>query len=333
MLIILSPHKVKKMTAGIDCSNETFDLCIIDGNKKIFTSQFSNNKKGFKKMSPNLEEVSLVVIEATGPYYLALALYLYKSNVPVSVVNPLRIKRYSQMKMARAKTDTKDAFLIAQYGQSECPEIWEAPETIDIQIQQLDTYLKGLEKRKRMASNQLHALDKTGELCKGLKKDLQDEISYIEKKINKMTKQIDLLINQAYEKEVETLKSVPGLGPKSIYLILVCTNGFKKFENHKQVISYFGLAPRIFQSGTSVKGRSKICKMGMAKVRSTLYMAANSASKCNIACKLLYERMRRKGKGHKQSLIAVANKLIKQAFAIVKSGIKYDKTFAEKAIS
>lgn len=321
------------MTSGIDCSNETFDLCIIDGNKTTFTGQFSNNEQGFKKVTPYLDKVSLVVIEATGPYYLALALYLYKSNVPVSVVNPLRIKRYSQMKMSRAKTDKKDALLIAQYGRAECPETWEPPESIDIQIQQLDTYLKGLEKRKRMAANQLHALDKTGELCKNLRTDLEDEISYIEERISKISTQIDLLINQAYAKEVETLKSIPGLGPKSIYLILICTNGFKKFENHKQVISYFGLAPRIFESGTSVKGRSKICKMGMAKVRSTLYMAATSASRCNLACRVLYERLRAKGKGHKQSIIAVANKLIKQAFSIVKSGIKYDRTFAEKAIS
>lgn len=106
-------------------------------------------------------------------------------------------------------------------------------------------------------------------------------------------------------------------------MLIIATDGFGMFENYKQVISYFGLAPRIYESGTSVKGKGHICKMGMGQMRKVLYMAATSAIRCNKACKELYDRLRTKGKPYRVALIAAVNKLIKQAFAIAKSGKPY----------
>src|SRR5690606_4528270 len=87
--------------------------------------------------------------------------------------------------------------------------------------------------------------------------------------------------------------------------------------------SYIGLSPRIYESGTSVKGRSRICKMGMSRIRAMLYVCAWSAKKINKACKELFERLVEKGKAKKLALIAVANKLLKQAFAIANKNIFY----------
>jgi transposase len=114
----------------------------------------------------------------------------------------------------------------------------------------------------------------------------------------------------------DQLQSIPGLGRKTALFLIVITGGFRKFENHKQLASYIGISPRIFESGTSVKGRAKICKMGMSKIRAMLYVCAWSAKKCNKACKELYDRLVENGKSKKLAFIAVVNKLIKQAFAI-----------------
>lgn len=312
------------MIAGIDTSKSFFDVTILKEKEILIQGKYPNEKEGFKKFLKIVEDVDLVVIEATGPYYLPLAIFLYRNNIPVSVVNPLVIKRFSQMKMSRAKTDKKDSLLIAQYGQQEHPDQWKAPEEDILKIQQLDTYLEGLEKRKRMVLNQLHAFESTGCPDSYLIKEIKEEVKIYEKRIKRIKKQIDTLIEKEYGNVFESLRSIPGVGFKSAYLMIVCTNAFKHFENYKQVISYFGLAPRVYESGTTVRGKRKICKMGMSKVRRVLYMAANSAIKYNGACKALYERLRSKGKSHRLALIAAVNKLIKQAFVIVKNQTMYN---------
>jgi len=119
------------------------------------------------------------------------------------------------------------------------------------------------------------------------------------------------------------LKSIPGMGSKTSLLLIVISGGFSKFNNHKQLASYVGISPRIFESGTSVKGKSKICKMGMSKIRALLYMCAWSAKRCNETCKALYDRLVEKGKSKKLALIAVVNKLLKQAFAIATKKILF----------
>lgn len=316
------------MITGIDCSKDFLDVALIEGNKVSFTGKFSNEKSGFKKLFKQIKDSKLVVMEATGPYYLPIAFFLKEKNIPVSVVNPLIIRRFCQMRLSRTKTDKKDAILIAQYGETEKPKPWEAPSNLILQIQQMETYLEGLKKRKLMVSNQLHSFKHSGKLCKALGVELEEEIQGYKKKILEKEKEIKTLLEKEYKKMLENLKSIPGIGDRSAILLTITTDGFRHFESYKQVISYFGLAPRIYESGKSVRGKAKICKMGMSQVRKTLYMAAKSAIRSNKACKELYERLREKGKAYRVALIAVVNKLIKQVFAIAKSGILYQLDFA-----
>ena len=70
--------------------------------------------------------------------------------------------------------------------------------------------------------------------------------------------------------------------------------------------------------------------MGNKKLRNLLFLCAFSACKHNKGCKELYERIIAKGKSKKLALIAVANKLLKQAFAIAKSGLIYDENYKSK---
>ncbi len=59
---------------------------------------------------------------------------------------------------------------------------------------------------------------------------------------------------------------------------------------------------------------------GLDCIRALLYMCALQARKCNPTCKALFDRLCAKGKPYRVALIAVANKLLKQVFAIAKSG-------------
>lgn len=115
--------------------------------------------------------------------------------------------------------------------------------------------------------------------------------------------------------------------------LIVITDGFSKFETGAQLCSYTGITPTIRESGSSVRGRSRISKVGNRKLRNLLFLCAFSACKQNKACKEVYERITNKGKSKKLALIAVSNKLLKQAFAIVKSGRPYDETFVSVLVT
>jgi transposase len=107
-------------------------------------------------------------------------------------------------------------------------------------------------------------------------------------------------------------------------MLVVLTDGFGRFTSANELCIYAGLTPIIQQSGSSVKGRPRISKIGNQKLRNLLFMCSFNACKYNKSCRALYERIVAKGKRKKLALIAVCNKLLKQAFAIAKSGLKYD---------
>ena len=126
------------------------------------------------------------------------------------------------------------------------------------------------------------------------------------------------------------MKSIPGLGDKTAALLIVLTEGFTKFENAGQLCNYAGITPTIRRSGSSVRGRSRISKAGNRKLRNLLFLCSFSACKYNKACRAIYERIVAKGKSKKLALIAVCNKLLKQAFAIAKSGMPYDENYVSR---
>ena len=121
-----------------------------------------------------------------------------------------------------------------------------------------------------------------------------------------------------------------GMGKKTAMLLIVLTDGFTGFENARQLCCYAGITPTIRQSGISVRGRSRISKVGNRKLRNLLFMCSFTACKTNKACKELYDRIVEKGKSKKLALIAVCNKLLKQAFAIAKSGTNYQENYMSK---
>lgn len=310
------------MVTGIDCSKDYFDIAVLKEGKAVFTGRFGNDRQGFREALVRLKG-SHVTMEATGPYYFPLARFLYEAGEKVSVANPLVVRRFSQMQMSRAKTDRKDAVLIAEFTLMTGPKLWAPPSGEVLQIRNLETYIEGQKKCRQILSNQLHALEASGTLSGELREDMEAELQGYDSKICSREKEIEGLIKEHYKEMAANLRSIPGIGPRSVALLIILTDGFGMFENHKQVISYFGLAPRIYESGSSIRGKSHICKMGMGQVRKVLYMAATAAIRCNHACKELYERLRAKGKPYKVALIAAVNKLIKQAFAIAKSGKPY----------
>jgi transposase len=123
------------------------------------------------------------------------------------------------------------------------------------------------------------------------------------------------------------LTSIPGIGLKTALFMTVITDGFDKFENSKQLCSYVGITPTIRESGSSVRGRRSISKVGNRMLQNLLFLCSFTACKHNKGCREIYERSVNKGKSKKLELLAVSNKLLKQNFAIAKPGNPYDEKY------
>ena len=310
-------------TFGIDISKDVFD-CYGSTQGHL---QFKNTESGFKKFQKLLRKDSLVVMEATGYYHYRFAQFLYHQGFLVSVVNPLSVKRFIQMKLAKVKTDKSDAKAICNYGLSQEVPLYNALTEVQSECLQLFRLLDSYLKKRTMTKNKLHGEDVLGIPSKHVYRSLKRNRKHLDTEIASIETKLLSLVKQDQQAQLTLLKSIPGLGVKTALFLIVITDGFTKFETAAQLCSYVGITPTIRQSGSSVRGRSSISKVGNKKLRNLLFLCSFSACKHNKSCREIYERIVNKGKSKKLALIAVSNKLLKQAFAIAKSGNPYDEKF------
>lgn len=309
---------------GIDISKDVFDVMDSRGVHK----QFLNQKEGFKAFVKFVERNSCVVMEATGVYHTQLADYLYSKKVFVSVVNPLVIKRYIQMNLRRIKTDKADAEMICKYAQHHELFPYKPAAVYVKESRIISENIDILIKSRTMFKNRLHALKHKSAKHRSILVDpIKKTISDLTKQIQKLEKELKNLIEENEPDLFSRLQTIPGIGKTTAMFMIVLSDGFKKFESARQFTCYIGMSPVEKRSGSSVRGRSGISKQGNPKLRNLLFMCSFNACKSNKACKELYERLVAKGKSKKLALIAVANKLLKQAFAVAKSGLIYDENF------
>ena len=308
---------------GIDISHLVFDVTDSDGNYY----QFKNNATGFIKFIKLLDNSSHCVMEATGYYHYQLAYYLLESGLKVSVENPLSVKRFIQMKLSKVKTDKSDSKLICEYAKQVELKLWQGTSKDQIECLQMVRLLSVYTKQSTMLKNKIHGEAVLGNPSKLVVRSLKRCLKQLEKEIKDLENKLLFLVKQDHQDLLTRLKTIPGIGPKTALMLVVFTGGFDRFTSASELCSYAGLTPVIRQSGSSVHGRPRISKIGNQKLRNLLFMCSFNACKYNKACREIYERIVAKGKSKKLTLIAVCNKLLKQAFAIAKSGLIYDDSY------
>tara|TARA_B100000508_G_scaffold139254_1_gene136865 strand:- start:301 stop:1284 length:984 start_codon:yes stop_codon:yes gene_type:complete len=311
-----------KQVFGIDVSKDTFDVY----GENMGHAQFSNDGKGFKSFSKLLKGEPHCVMESTGSYHQRLALFLFDQGFMVSIVNPLSIRRYVEMKLIHVKTDRSDAYWIFSYCKEQGNDlrVWQPSKDYVEQCGALISVSMLLHKQSTAVKNKLHSLESRGH-TKGIAvRTLKIQLKRTKSELRKLEGEMEDLIRD-HEGEMYThITSIPGIGRKTAMFLIAVTQGFEGFESHRQVVSYLGLSPTERSSGSSVRGSRRISKAGNPVVRNRLFMCSFTACQCNPQCKALYERLVAKGKSKKLALIAVCNKLLKQAFAVARSGMPYD---------
>ncbi|GAA4316832.1 transposase [Flaviaesturariibacter amylovorans] len=217
------------------------------------------------------------------------------------------VKRFIQMNLERNKSDKKDARWLYRYGVEREASVWRVPSQAQLKCSQIGALIDMYVRQNTMLQNQLHALTYMPFADKEVAKSIKGSIARLDREIKKLEDQMNTELKGWCEEKMKAVRSVPGLGKRATAALMVATDGFTKVTNHRQLIALAGLAPREHQSGTSIKGKKGICKMGNGYLRSVLFMGAMSAKKHNRACRELYDRLIAKRKAPYVALIAVCN--------------------------
>jgi transposase len=322
-----------KEIVGIDFSKEKLDaLCRQKGAYTVC----ANTMEGFKQFKKWLQKLwgkeldkVLIVMEHTGIYTYPFEEYLHKEKLRFTKKPGYEIKR--SLGIARGKSDKADAKRIAEYGWEKRDKL--APLPIeDKAVLRLKHLINLRDKLVR---------DKAGYMAR-----IQEQISFLnlsstddlikvqkgmilafEKQIDKTEEAIQKAIksNSTIAHSYKLLTSIKGIGPVIATYAIAYTGNFTKFKTARQFACYCGIAPFGYDSGSSVKGKTKVSHLAFKKMKSLLFLGASSAIQFSPEMKAYYERRLATGKDEMSTLNVVRNKLVYRMFAVIKRQSVYQK--------
>ena len=310
------------MYIGIDVSKDSF-VAAYPRKNGYTTMTFKNDTKGVRSFITSLPEDCHCVMEATGNYSMLLLYLLQQAGIPTSMENPQKIKHFSRAMMTVTKTDEIDAKLIAMYGEKMTPEPYKIPAESILLLKQKRTVLRQLKKHLAATINLQQSLAVLPKQDTTSKVAVEQTIKFLHKQISKMEEEITNLSNKEFKRQMDLLTSIKGIGNTLASALIVATGGFTYFTSAKQISRFLGLCPTYQQSGTSVNIKGHINRNGDTHLRGQLYVAAMASLRCNTTCKEMYDRLRANGKSGRVAIVAIANKLIRQAFAVVNNNQPY----------
>lgn len=308
---------------GIDISKNSF-VAAYPSTNGYRTKTYPNTAAGVRKFIATLSAVEPhCIMEATGNYGFLLLYLLHQSDIAVSLVNPKQIRHFARMMMAVTKTDEKDACMIAMYGEKMNPPIYKMPSQAIILLKQKKTVIRQLRKQLVASKNLRESLIVLPYRDKACLRTLDKNIDFLTKQIEQLETELADIASVEFDKQLKALTSIKGIGITLATALILTTGGFTYFDNAKQLSRFIGICPTYQQSGTSINIKGHINRNGDEHLRSLLYVSSWTALRYNTACRECYLRLKANGKPSKVALIAVANKLVRQAFAIATTDSTY----------
>jgi transposase len=323
----------RMLCVGIDVSKKTLDVAItVDGKQIKASKSVHNNLGGYRLIEQwtgtqcqkhGCERIHYV-LESTGIYSDRVVEYLQqRGDLKVSVINPFQAKSWGKSIGVRTKTDKVDAQLLALYAAAIKPE-----PTVEMnkELKELRTLVRHLEYlTTRRGQEQGHLESASNPVVASSIKKI---ISNYDKRIKEIEKAIEEHIKKhpGLKGKTELLKSIPGIGDITSKILLCELH----LENGGAIISakaqtaHAGLAPEHRVSGTSVRGKSHICRVGNSRLRECLYFPAIVATKHNPVISEFYNRLIQRGKPKMVALVAAMRKLLVITVGVLNNGTAFD---------
>lgn len=323
---------------GIDVSKRKLDVALlIDG--KIKAKVVANSPEGFVELEGWLskQKVALTEIhaclESTGVYSEPIALYWYDKGIKVSLVNPNCIKSFGKSENIRNKNDQLDAGLIARYCAAMAPQPWQAPPREQRQLRAWANRLTALQDMRQQEMNRLeaHAVAEQHDLMD----HVQAHIKWLEEQITQIERDIDDHIDRhpGLRHDAELIESIPGLGRATAAKVLAHIGDVRRFASAKALAAFIGVTPRQRQSGSSVRGRTMMCRMGSGRLRAALFLPSLVAKRYNPILKQFASRLEGNGLTKMAVAGAIMRKLTHLIYGVVKSGKPFDPNYLDKGLA
>ena len=336
---------VIRQSVGIDISKEDFEarICGIDTEMELSFNgslKFENNKKGFKRfvkwvISRTKSEIPLhFIMEATGIYYESLAYYLHKNACNTHVLLPNMSKHFFNSLNAKSKTDKSDAKNLAILGVERKFDNWSPSSPFFKKLRSLTRYNDQLKEQKTVFSNMLHSYELSEDVDRFVVNDTRKIIAVFEKKIAKSFEKIQAHIKSDPDvaQKISNICTTKGLGLLTVAIIIAETYGFELFHNQKQLTSYAGYDIVERQSGSSIKGKTRISKKGNSRIRKAMFLPTMSHIRCNEAAKTRYNRIVDKKGIRMIGQVAAQRKLLILIYTLWKNNEPFDEKKASRTL-
>lgn len=327
-----------KFFVGVDVSKDTLDFAVYGDDKLLLERHTTNDATGIKGFLKELrrnfsghQAEYVFCMEHTGIYCNPLLNQLCKQKIAAWIENPLAIKTF--FGIDRGKSDRIDAQRIAEYAYYKRNKIriWEPPRMVIRKLRNLLSIRDRLIKTRKALQVSLSSADGfvDQELVKTNRKITEPIIERLNVQLNVVEKKIQELITKDPDlKQFNAiLNSVTGIGFIVSANMIVATNEFKDIEDPRKMACHSGLAPFIYESGKSVRGRSKVSHRANKKLKTLFHLAARAAITANSELRTYYLRKVSEGKNRMAVLNAVGNKIIHRAFACIRANRLYEKNY------
>jgi transposase len=312
---------------GIDVAKAKLDCALRLPEGKIRHKVVENTAAGFAMLQTWIAkqgaEPVQVCMEATGTYWEAVAELLASLHgFTVSVINPAQIKAFGASQMVRTKTDKVDATLIAQFCCERHPAAWQAPSPAERGLRALVLRLDALQVMHTQESNRLEVARAV------VREGIASHLQWLEQEIERLIQAIGEHIDRdpTLRDKQRLLDSIPGLGERTIAVLLAFYAQPTRFNHARQAVAFAGMDPRQHESGSSVKAKPHLSKMGHTFLRKALYMPAMVTLYKTAWGKRFRERLASAGKPPMLIIGAMMRKLIHVVFGVLKSGKPFDPT-------
>jgi len=303
---------------------------------------FDQSGDGFQALREHLASAkldpasTLILLEATSTYWVALAVEMHSAGFSLCVANPRHVHAYALSLPRRAKTDPRDAQLLVLFGHDRAGELprWSPPAQIYHELRQRLSVRESLLQLRVQAHNQRHALEQWPIQVEAALAPLTAVIEDLQARLDSLEREIATILRDgAWATSATLLTSISGIGPLTTAILLVTTVNFQLAPRVESLAAYAGLVPLPRDSGSSVRGRRTIGAQGNRQLRRALYLATLSAAQHNPVIKAFYQRLRANGKPVKVARCAAARKLLNLAWAVVKKGEPFDPDYQAKRVA
>jgi len=312
---------------GLDVHRTFAEVAIREHGRVRPAGRISTTTAGLQLFARSLTHRDEVVLEATcNTHAIARLLRAHAGRVVVS--NPLRTRAIAE---AKIKTDKIDAAVLTQlHASGFLPEVWMPDATTEALRRQVSRRAQIVRHRTRL-KNQIHAILHRNLLPRCPASDLfgrkgrawlttqslpADEraavtsllraLDHADEDLTELDR--DLASSILEDAGVRRLMTIPGVDFAVAVGLVAAIGDVTRFRSPQKLVSYFGLNPRVRQSGLQPAHHGRITKQGRAHARGMLVEAAWVAAKTPGPLRAFFVRVRGR-RGHQIAAVATARKL------------------------